>query len=280
MEMTKKPTTHTRPGMSPSPFSSSAERAELERALLSSTTASSVEQSSTSSQNPNYFVPTAVPIVGDTFNEHGIPVMAVATATIASLPPPPSASAAMASNIRTNDENSHKKSTKKSESFLDDDGVIVRPEPPSYTTNSGNNNFPLPTAPTIPTYTTNLPSTQQLTTSAQLRAANVCGTILSEEEMVGVARAQRQRSAIQYHDDEAVMRGNVRAARKAGRSDEGLTVDEGVHDIYNLNSGAEGEKQEDDKQKHRKPGYEVNEYDTTEYDTGEYDTAEYKSMYD
>ena len=82
----------------------------------------------------------------------------------------------------------------------------------------------------IPRYTTNLPYTQQRTTSAQLRAANVNGAILSEEEMVGVARAQRQRSAIQCHDDDAVMRGNVKAVRKAGRSDEGLTVDEGVHD--------------------------------------------------
>lgn len=281
--MTKKPA--AQPKMSPSPFSSSAEREELERALLLSTTTTAAEQSDTTSPQNFVLVPTAVPIVGDTFDENnGVPVVAVATSMTASLPPPPSAPA-VASSSRTNDANNdHKKSTKKNESFIDDD-VIVRPEPPSHT--NDNNFFPLPTAPTIPTYTTHLPSTQQHTASAQLRAANVRGNISSEEEKVDVARAQRQRNAINYHADEAVMTANAKAARKAGRRDEGLTVDEGMH-----HSGAdtrEGEKQVDDdgelrpygnNRKQGQRGYDVNEYDTAEYDTGDYDVTEYKSVYD
>ena len=55
MEMRKKP---SKP--KPSPFSSSAERVELERALLSSTTALAAASGAPLSQ---HFVPTAVPIL-------------------------------------------------------------------------------------------------------------------------------------------------------------------------------------------------------------------------
>jgi len=104
--------------------------------------------------------------------------------------------------------------------------------------------------------------------------------------MAHVARAHRARGAIHYHADEAVKAANYKAARKVGRSDEGLTVDEGIHRL-NLNSGADdgkgGEKQADDNED-AKPystgGYDVKEYDVADYDTSEYDVAEYKSVYD
>lgn len=83
---------------------------------------------------------------------------------------------------------------------------------------------------------------------------------------------------------------NVKAARKVGSVDEGLTVDGGIHRLNHLKEDEEQqqeEEEEDDdvrlygnKQCGGKGGYEVKEYDTGEYDTSEYDVAEYKSVYD
>mmetsp|Transcript_25476 Transcript_25476/g.61237 ORF Transcript_25476/g.61237 Transcript_25476/m.61237 type:complete len:272 (+) Transcript_25476:97-912(+) len=271
MEMTKKPA--SQPGIPRSPFSSSAEREELERALLTSTGSSDCDSAS---QN---VVPTAVPIVaGDTFDESSAPVMAVASSFpgVASLPrPPPSTSETVASR-RTKATAHYKKSANfdKSESFAEDD-VIVRSEPPSY----NEYDFPLPTASVLPTHTSNFSSSEQLTTSTQLRAANVRGGISSEEEIVDVERAQRMRSAIHYHTDEAVKAANANAARKAGTSDEGLTVDEGIH---HLDSKVEEKEEDDDVKPYGtgKGGYEVENYDVADYDTSEYDVAEYKSVYE
>lgn len=310
MEMTKKPTESQQrpPQIAPSPFPSSEEREVLERALLSSSAADASSASSASAvASQNYFVPTAVPILADNdaFDENGVPVMASAVAAAATsvapadLPPPP---AAMASTGRirtaaptTNNRNNNANNGKKSESFIDynDDDVIVRPEPPSSSFSYNNDNI-LPSAPTLPTHTTHLPSTQQITTSAQIRAANVFGAISSSEENQCVARTQRQvKNNVQYHTNQGVKVANEIANRKAWREDEGLTVDEGIHHL-NLNATStssadneQGKKKSEEKDEDVRPyakkgggGYEVKEYETSEYDTSEYDVTEYKSVYD
>ncbi|KAL7534920.1 hypothetical protein ACHAXR_008882 [Thalassiosira sp. AJA248-18] len=297
MEMTKKPIA-AKPEIAPSPFSPRAEREELERAqLLPSTTSTTTNSTQSSSSSHNYVVPTAVPIIegGDAFNENSVPVVAVA----ASLPPPPPSDyrRANANENTAAHKNYSTTNSDKSKSFIDDDDIIVRPEPTS--NSSISSPLLLPTAPTLPTHTSNLPSTHQLTTSAQIRAANVQATISSEEEIAHVARAQRTRKyAIQHHAGQGVRMANEIANRKVGKSDEGLTVDEGIHNV-NLNAdslqqqqrqqGGEKNKQGDDdddvrpygvKQPSGKRGYDVKEYDVTEYETGEYDVAEYKSVYD
>mmetsp|Transcript_4825 Transcript_4825/g.8999 ORF Transcript_4825/g.8999 Transcript_4825/m.8999 type:complete len:329 (-) Transcript_4825:246-1232(-) len=328
MEMTKNKST-AQPSIPRSPFSSTQERQELERALLDTApsappppppaverSASSATSNSAASSHQN-FVPTAVPIGEDTFDEtNGVPVVAVATPTMVSLPPPPagasSAASRMASSLshRTNHHESRArqqqqqfatKKSEKSDSYMDDDDVIVRPEPPSYKTNDNNNtNYAFPTAPAFPTHATHLPSTEQHTVSSQLRAANAVGAILSDEERLGVARAQRHgRTVRNYHDNEAVAMANRRAAAQARAMDEGLTVDEGVHRLSldaeeedgggrGSREGTKGREEEDDHRpygnKKQQPGkgggYEVNEYDVSEYETREYDVTEYKSVYE
>jgi hypothetical protein len=83
---------------------------------------------------------------------------------------------------------------------------------------------------------------------------------------------------------------NVKAALKAGRVDEGLTVDHSIHTNYACeDSATRNEKTGRDDPDFRpygntgkdgKRGYEVADYDTAEYNTVEYDVTEYKSVYD
>jgi len=178
----------------------------------------------------------------------------------------------------------------KNESFLEeyDDDVIVRPEPPLSAYDYQVDNY-YPSAPVLPTHTSNLPSTEKLATTAQLRAANFRGGLAQEEEFGDVARGQRERGAIQNHTDRNVKVANAKAARKAWRGDEGLTVDEGIHNLNNLKESENRQVEDDDdvvpygctqRRKVGKGGYEVKEYDTAEYDTTQYDVAEYKSVYD
>eukprot|EP01083_Nonionella_stella_P255888 877685_1 len=147
MEMKKNPTSsnNNQPRISPAPFSSSTEREELERALLSSTGSASAQSfyrdatASSSSQQQN-FVPTAVAILPNgAYDNNGMPAMAVAASVTASLPPPPARSSATASssrNSRTSSnihyQNQKSLNSEKNESFVEeyDDDVIVRPEPP------------------------------------------------------------------------------------------------------------------------------------------------------
>ncbi|KAL9187683.1 hypothetical protein ACHAXT_006061 [Thalassiosira profunda] len=266
MEMTKKPPARTSQQPPPAPFTSAAEREDLERALLSSTTESEASQQS--------YVPTAVPIVAEVFDENGAP--SYAASVTASLPPPPPRNAVAASTA-----SKAEKSTKKE---YEDDDVIVRPEPPSYNASDA-----LPSAPVLPTHASGLPSTKQRTDQSLLRAANVKGRISAEEEDAAVARAQRGLGQMQHKAGVEVKVANAKAARKVWQSDEGLTVDEGIH---HLNLGANGtankgckKKEEDEdvrpyKQADGKPGYETSEYETKEYETSEYGVSEYKSVYD
>ena len=301
MEMTKKPPATTQQSAAdippPSPFASaSAEREDLERALLQSST--------TSSQQQNYVVPTAVPITtNDVFDENNLspPVVAAAATT---LPPRTSSSInASSANNKTTCNNAYKSKSatnthdKKTDSFIDcdngeedDNGIIVRPD-----TDTNYNN--LPTASTIPTYTSNLPKTQQLTTSSQLRVANVLGNISSEDEVASVARAQRQTPLIQGTTNNAIQYANVKAATKKYKSDEGLTVDDRIHELTSSTKARANElkdnfdndirpysnkpqQQEQKDGKKKEGGYEVKEYETSEYETSEYETSEYKSVYD
>ena len=310
MEMPSK----QQPRIAPSPFTSaSVEREELTSALLSSSVALPAESStadadtttSTTRSLQNYFVPTAVPITsgnGDAFDDNDsggvLPLMATVTAsTIVDLPPPPpvaaSAATAASSSRRTQTKN-NTEATSKKESAFEGDEVLVRPEPPStYYGNNINNNYPFPSAPTVPTHTTHLATTQQVTTSAQLRAANVQGNISSELETADVARAQRDRHAIQHGAKTGVRAANERAARKVWREDEGLTVDEGIHNLTlnstNDNGLVDREQDDDDddvrrhgnkRQGKKGGGYDVQEYDVKGYETNEYDVSEYKSVYD
>ena len=300
MEMTKKPPATTQQSAAdippPSPFASaSAEREDLERALLQSST--------TSSQQQNYVVPTAVPITtNDVFDENNLspPVVAAAATT---LPPRASSINASSANNKTTCNNAYKSKSatnthdKKTDSFIDcdngeedDNGIIVRPD-----TDTNYNN--LPTASTLPTYTSNLPKTQQLTTSSQLRVANVLGNISSEDEVASVARAQRQTSNIQSNTSNAIQYANVKATAKKYKSDEGLTVDDRIHELTSSTKARANElkdnfdndirpysnkpqQQEQKDGKKKEGGYEVKEYETSEYETSEYETSEYKSVYD
>ena len=146
-------------------------------------------------------------------------------------------------------------------------------------------------ARTLPT--NHLPSTQQRTNCVQLRDAQLRAQILSEDEKVDIARAQRERNAIRYHARVAVKEANVIAARKAGKSDEGLTVEAGAHRNFfdidskegGLSDGMKCEKEEDVQPygsigENGRRGYEVAEYDVSEYDIGEYNVSEYKSVYE
>ena len=317
MEMTKKPQETTQQSAAnippPSPFASaSAEREELERALLQSSTSTTTSTSdNTYSQQQNYVVPTAVPITTeDAFDENISPV--VAAASVASSLPPPSLSTSIAvSANRTNNttaanNNAYKsKSTastndKKSDSFKDytqddDHGIIVRPD-----TDTNHDN--LPTASTLPTYTSHVPKTQQVTASSQLRVANVLGNISSEDEVASVARAQRQTFNIQSNTINAIQYANVKAATKRYKNDEGLTVDDRIHELTSSTKVRADELkdrfdndirpysnkpqqqyqqgQKDGKKEKKEGGYEVKEYETSEYETSEYETSEYKSVYD
>lgn len=210
---------------------------------------------------------------------------AMAVATMAHLPPPPPAVAAAASSRGATDRATTARAAEKSECAtkseygtksdwsMDVDGVTVRPETP-------------PPAASPPTFASNLPSARHATNSSRLRAANATAAMSSMEEAAGVARAQRV--APKDARTSAVRRGNERAVRQAGRTDEGLTVDE---DLYHENrkeaaavDAEGGEKEEDclygNKKQGGKGGYEVNAYDTAEYDTVDYDVKEYKSIYD
>jgi len=274
MEMTKEPI--DKPRVRPSPFSSNAEREELERLTATATTS----QSRQADVIPTV---TAVPVMNP-FDQNNYVPPAMAVATYASLPPPPGsahAAAAASSRYGTTRADSNRATmatTKKSEKEeYDDGGITVRPEPPSH--RDGN---ALRTAPSLPTYKSVLPSAEQKTTSSQLRAATAKGSILAEQEAASVARAQR---SVKKTVDEKVRAANAKAYRKVGRPDEGLTVGE---DRYHLKSDSGGERREgeDDNnaklysKKQGKGGYEVNEYDVKEYDTLDYDVKEYKSVYD
>ena len=291
MEMTKKPpptTTNEESDISPSPYpSASAEREELERTLLDEDRSSNSSTSDNIATSQNY-IPTAVPIRTTdyaSFNENAS--LPTATASIASVPPP-SASAAAASSNRANNTPSTKhvqsksaattKSNEdKSNSFTDDDSdIIVRPD-------NNKNLYNLPTASTLPTFTNHTPQHQHLiSTSNQLRAANVAGTLSSLDEYASVARAQRQRPNIQQTTTNAVNLANAKAYNKKGARDEGLTVDEGIHHL-NLKETDIPQREEDIRPYSKVPGkggYETKEYETGEYETGEYETSEYKSVYD
>lgn len=302
--MTKKPA--AKQVMSPSPFSASREREELERALLPSSSSSAAidgqRTSPTASSATQSYVPTAVPIVYDTSNGSNDNVPSVtaefATATIADLPPPPppppsdAAATGMANNYAGASASAVKMEKSEKPDYYDDD-IIVRPEPPSasmYSTES--------THPSAPAYNNLRPTTEQKTTASQLRAANVRGGIAYVEEISNVTRIEGQRKKGLINrtaTDTQVKVANARAARKAGMADEGLTVSE---DLYHTNNNvdADGDKKgvkkadEIDGDDNRSPykqrqtkgkgGYEVSEYDVAEYETGSYDITEYKSVYD
>mmetsp|Transcript_9540 Transcript_9540/g.20130 ORF Transcript_9540/g.20130 Transcript_9540/m.20130 type:complete len:307 (+) Transcript_9540:94-1014(+) len=306
MEMSKKSTAKPK-RVAASPFSASAEREELERAfLLPSTTTTGTSTTSSSSasasHNPNNFVPTAVPITND--NAYITSSAPVAVATIASLPPPPPSQSQAYSRSgtthNTTTANAQRTTTnkfEKSESDLDGE-VIVRTEPPpssSYNASSYNTSYnstynttyddgsTRPTAPPL-SYESNLPSTQQQQTRSQLRAANAMGAIASNEEMAGVARAQRHAPSSIPHNQ--LKNANVNAATKARTADEGLKAHGEVNYSKEEEEGSKGkdEAQEDlygtEKKRGTGGGYEVNEYDVAEYDTIDYDVTEYKSVYD
>jgi len=98
--------------------------------------------------------------------------------------------------------------------------------------------------------------------------------------MAGVARAQRRAPSSVPH--RTLKNANAKAARKAGRADEGLKADGEMNYTEEEN---EKEKEARDclygaNKKEGKGGYEVKEYDVAEYDTFEYDVTEYKSVYD
>eukprot|EP00584_Thalassiosira_punctigera_P026825 CAMPEP_0172577538 /NCGR_PEP_ID=MMETSP1067-20121228/138283_1 /TAXON_ID=265564 ORGANISM="Thalassiosira punctigera, Strain Tpunct2005C2" /NCGR_SAMPLE_ID=MMETSP1067 /ASSEMBLY_ACC=CAM_ASM_000444 /LENGTH=343 /DNA_ID=CAMNT_0013370227 /DNA_START=82 /DNA_END=1113 /DNA_ORIENTATION=- len=212
MEMTKEPI--DKPRVRPSPFSSNAEREELERLTATATTS----QSRQADVIPTV---TAVPVMNP-FDQNNYVPPAMAVATYASLPPPPGsahAAAAASSRYGTTRADSNRATmatTKKSEKEeYDDGGITVRPEPPSH--RDGN---ALRTAPSLPTYKSVLPSAEQKTTSSQLRAATAKGSIEAGEEVASVARAQR---SVKKTVDEEVRVANAKASRKAWRPDEGLT---------------------------------------------------------
>ncbi len=251
----------------PSPFSPDHERHVLEQAFSSSEASQDTRQSNSTLN----VIPTAIPITGDTLHESWMPVMAVAT-------PLPYASATGTQQTTTSTQAQSATPNKKESN---DDDIIVEPVP------SQNSTSHLPTAPTLSNYSSNNPITQQLTTSVQLRHAQIRGKIASDEEKDGIARAQRERDAIQYHTNEAVRAANETAARKVGRYDEGLTVDEGIYTNVSAERVGEGKTGDDEDVllygtvgADGKRGYEVSEYDTSKYNTEEYDVTEYKSVYD
>jgi len=107
------------------------------------------------------------------------------------------------------------------------------------------------------------------------------GAMASNEEMAGVARAQRHAPSSIPHN--ILKNANVKAAKKAGRAEEGLKADGEMNYSKEEENSKGNEVQEDlydTNKKQGKGGYEVNEYDTAEYDTFEYDVTEYKSVYD
>ena len=300
MEMTKKPN-ETHPNSTsereallppPAPFSSERERQELEHAFLSQRHPPSTllpspppQQSAQvmTEHQQQYYVPTAIPISDDTsFTAHVAPTMAMATPVAASLPP---SDVAAASGTNYNYQSSN--NNQKQKSYEDEDKILVQPEPLNSTDTM---QHLLPTAPNLPTPASNLPATHQLTTSIQLRYAQYRGKILSDEEKAGIARAQRERNAIRYHAGEAVKVANDVAFRKVGRRDEGLTVDERIHNVpasaNNLDDCNLRKAEDDDVRPYGttvngQRGYEVAEYDVKQYDVDEeYDVAEYKSVYD
>lgn len=236
---------------SPPPFDSSTERRELQQIA----------------------VPTAVP-VNDAFQENNVsPTTATAAAAVAVAVAAPTTDAVLDSSTNTTKEDEEK--------IYQYDRIIVKPEPDD----GVNTTSYLPAATGIPSAGSLIQ--QQHTTSAQLRAANFKGTLSTEEETAGIARAHRGIDAIQHETDEAVRAGNIAAQGKKGKKDEGLAVDHMIHHLNIKCSLDEKEKKEDDDVRlygitnaDGKRGYETKEYDTKEYDTTPYETTEYKSIYD
>jgi hypothetical protein len=241
----------------PSPFDADQERQDLHNISAPAPSINSVE-SPYSSQD---VVATAVPISDDTFGDNICP-MATATAvtfaqgTGTQAPPPPSSSSQSSKNTKE-----------------EHDEVLVSPLPP---------NTNLPSAPAISTYTT--PTTHQHTTASLLRQAQHRGFIETEIDKTKDMLAKAQLQNLRNDTAAALERAKVNA-QKAKRSDEGLTVDEGIHNNYPHDSTSNAQREEEPTRpfgttKDGKRGYEVAEYDVAEYDTSEYDVAEYRSVYD
>jgi hypothetical protein len=239
--------------------------ANQERQELQSLVASAPPVESCTSRD---IVATAIPISSfDAFQDNDLPI-----ATATALP------------VTHHGVNQTIQSSSNNQKDVKQEQITVSPLPleQELPTNHPHN---LPTASPIRTYTT--PTTEQQTTATLLRQAQHRGFIESEIERTQDTFAKTSLDNIRK-DTAAALRIAQLNALKSKRSDEGLTVDEGVHSncsttaiptTYTANAEEEY-KRPFGTIKDGKRGYEVNEYEVGEYDTKEYDVAEYKSLYD
>jgi hypothetical protein len=242
-------------------LNSSTLDANQERQELQSLVASAPPVESCTSRD---IVATAIPISSfDAFQDNDLPI-----ATATALP------------VTHHGVNQTIQSSSNNQKDVKQEQITVSPLPLEQELPTNN----LPTASPIRTYTT--PTTEQQTTATLLRQAQHRGFIESEIERTQDTFAKTSLDNIRKDTAAALQIAQLNAL-KSKRSDEGLTVDEGVHSNYStttIPTTANAEEEEKKRPfgtiKDGKRGYEVNEYEVGEYDTKEYDVAEYKSLYD
>ncbi|KAL3799036.1 hypothetical protein HJC23_005175 [Cyclotella cryptica] len=289
MEMTKgklRSTTESESDalLPPSPFTPDEERRELQRVLEASTLPTQRSQpinSASFGDNVQDFVATAIPIYSESFEENNL--LPVARAAVLRGNAAHDSGIGGASPLSGSKEPHRQPPTKKeAERSSKYEDVIVEP-----LSTNGQTTSVVPDATSLQNYTCNA---HQRTTASLLRQAQHKGEVESEIEKAfdSFARvtvdAMRQKTAMELKTANAI------AAHKAGRVDEGLTVDDSIHTNYAYDySTTREERTERDDPDFRpygavgadgKRGYEVAPYDTADYNIGEYDVTEYKSVYD
>ena len=136
-------------------------------------------------------------------------------------------------------------------------------------------------APVLSNYST--PAEYQQSDASLLRQAQHRGLIETEVDKTKDMFAKAQLENMRKETATALQRAEINA-RKAKKSDEGLTVDESIHHNYK-NSTIDVKREEEPTRhfgttKNGKRGYEVAKYDVSDYDTSEYDVSNYKSLYE
>ena len=240
-----------------SSFDAEQERQDLQHIL----TVSAVEDNVVSYDNSDNIVATAVPISSEnTFEYNSLPL---ATATTVKT---------TTQAVTTGTQTTPATSLGQPRNTKEEDEVKVSPL---------HTDANLSTAHALSSYST--PATYQQVDASLLRQAQHRGLVETEIDKTKDMFAKAQLKNTRKDTAAALQRAEINA-RKAKRSDEGLTVDESIHHNY-VHSTINGRSEEEPTRqfgttKDGKRGYEVAEYDVTDYDTSEYDVTNYKSLYD
>ncbi|KAL7477617.1 hypothetical protein ACHAW6_003421 [Cyclotella cf. meneghiniana] len=270
----------------PSPFTPVDERRELQLIMGASTLPPQPPQTISHASfvdNLQGFVATAVPVYSESFEENYPLPVATATAL--------SSTSSHDIGIGSDSQSSGLKPKwyspieKEAELSSKDEDFIVVP-----LSINGQATSTRPDGRLLQNCTGNGPATHQQTTASLLRQAQHRGEVESEIEKTYDRFAQVTVDSMRHKTAMELKAANVKAALKAGRVDEGLTVDDSIHTkcVYEYSATREEQTGRDDSDftpygntgADGKRGYEVAEYDTAEYSIAEYDVTEYKSVYD